>query len=77
MVLQLLFGMTMSSVAKCLQFSRRILVKILRKSEIAKFLFHLMISCKSTGESLGQDSSIEQCWCTKDGLKCQIENDPD
>ncbi len=36
MVLQLLFGMTMSPVAKYLQFARRILVKILKSNNLAK-----------------------------------------
>jgi hypothetical protein len=36
MVLQLIFGMTMSPVAKYLQFARRILVKILKANDLAK-----------------------------------------
>ena len=36
MVLQLLFGMTMSPVAHYLQFARRILVKIHKRDDLAK-----------------------------------------
>ena len=36
MVLQLIFGLTMTPVSKYLQFARRILVKILKANELAK-----------------------------------------
>ena len=36
MVLQLIFGMTMGPVSRYLQFARRIMVKILKRNDIAK-----------------------------------------
>jgi hypothetical protein len=36
MVLQLIFGMTMSPLSKYLQFARRIIIKILKKDPLAK-----------------------------------------
>ena len=36
MVLQLFFGITVSPLAKYLQFARRIIIKVLKKDELAK-----------------------------------------
>jgi len=78
MVLQLIFGLTMTPVGKYLQFARRILVKILKAHPMAKI-------------SIPDDDKIEEyrsmihsrhpvlhdVWGTMDGLKVRIEQAPD
>jgi hypothetical protein len=49
MVLQLLFGMTMSPVAKYLQFARRILVKIRKSNNLVKIMLPSHENWKSIG----------------------------
>jgi hypothetical protein len=74
MVLQLIFGLTLSPVAKYLQFARRILVKVLKATPLAQI-------CLPTQEKLEEyRSAIESChpvlsnvWSTMDGLKVRIE----
>ena len=75
MVLQLIFGLTMTPVSKYLQFVRRILVKILKANELAKI-------CLPTHEKLEEYRGMIQArhpvlhnvWGTMDGLKVLIED---
>jgi hypothetical protein len=77
MVLQLIFGMTMSPVLEYLQFARKIVIKVVRKKELAK------ISMLSCGKLEEYRDVIHQCHLalnnvsgTIDGLKCFIEQSP-
>ena len=75
MVLQLLVGMSMSPVAKYLQFVRRILVKILKTNNLAK----ITIPCPEKLEEYratiaSHHPSLDMVWSTMDRLKCCIEN---
>ena len=76
MALQLMFGMTMTPVGKCIQFARRILVRVLKTDDMAK------ISMPTVGmEKLEQyrgmiaerHPTLPDIWGTMDCLKKTIE----
>ena len=77
MVLQLIFGTTMTATAKYLQFARRILVKVLCNNEYGKIVmptadkleeYRLMIA--------NRHPALLDVWSTMDGLKVRIEQSP-
>jgi hypothetical protein len=77
MVLQLIFGSTMTPVSRYLQFAKRILLKILKASELSKI-------CVPTNEKLEEYRAmiqerhrvLDNVWGTMDGLKVRIEQAP-
>ena len=78
MVLQLVFGMTMTPIAKYLQFARRILVKALKGYHLAQIR---LPSAEKLEEYRGiiqqQHPVLDNVWGTMDGLKVRIEKAPD
>ena len=78
MVLQLIFGMTMSPVAKYLQFARRILVKILKANDLAKIQIPPPEKLEEyQAVIVARHPALDMVWGTMDGLKCRIEKAPD
>jgi hypothetical protein len=78
MVLQLLFGMTMSPVGKYLQFARRILVKILKNDDLAKIKVPSVQRLEEYRAMIAdRHPALDMVWGTMDGLKCRIEKAPD
>ena len=78
MVLQLLFGMTMSPVSKYQQFARRILVKILKAYTLAKIEMPSPDKLKEYRAMIAaRHPALDMVWGTMDGLKCRIEKAPD
>ena len=77
MVLQLLFGMTMSLVAKYLQFARRILVKILKHNNLAKMKLPLHEKLEEYRAIFAaRHPALDMVWGTMDGLKCRLRKLP-
>jgi len=70
MVLQLIFGLTMTPVSKYLQFARRILVKILKANELAKICLptHKILE-EYRGMIQARHPVLDNVWGTMDGLK--------
>jgi hypothetical protein len=73
MVLQLIFGTTMSPLSKYLQFARRIIINILKKDPLAKITlpahdklqeYRVTISCRHP--------AVQDVWGTMDGMKIRI-----
>jgi hypothetical protein len=78
MVLQLLFGMTMSPVSKYLQFARRILVKILKANPLARIKLPSVDKLEEYRTMIAdRHPALDMVWGTMDGLKCRIEKAPD
>jgi hypothetical protein len=78
MVLQLIFGMTMSPVAKYLQFACRILVKILKANDLAKIQIPPPEKLDEYRAVIAaRHPALDMVWGTMDGLKCRIEKAPD
>jgi hypothetical protein len=78
MVLQMLFGLTYTAVAKYIQFARRIVIKVLKQDPLAK------IAIPSHEKLEEYCALIDRChpalpdvWGTMDGLKIKIDEAPD
>ena len=78
MVLQMLFGLTYTAVAKYIQFAPRIVIKVLKQDPLAK------IAIPSHEKLEEYCVLIERChpalpdvWGTMDGLKVKIDEAPD
>jgi hypothetical protein len=77
MVLQLVFGMTMSPVSKYLQFARRILVKILKANVQARIKIPPPEKLEVYRAIIAdRHPALDMVWGTMDGLKCKIEKAP-
>ena len=78
MVLQLLFGMTYSSLSKYLQFARRIIIKLLKNDPLAKISLPDDNKLQEYREIISHRHPAQQdFWGTMDGLKVRIEQAPD
>jgi hypothetical protein len=78
MVLQLIFGLTMSPLSKYLQFARRIVIKILKKEPLAKICLPSNNKIFEYQETIhSRHPALLDVWGTMDGLKVRIEASPD
>jgi len=78
MVLQLIFGITMSPLAKYLQFARRIIIKILKKDELAKISLPSFEKLQEYRDTIARrHPALQNVWGTMDGIKVRIEEAPD
>jgi len=74
MVLQLIFGMTMSPTSKYLQFSRRIIVKILKKHHLFKLCLPSNGKLEEYRRTIEtRHPALNDVCRTMDGMKCCIE----
>ena len=78
MVLQMLFGLTYTAVAKYIQFACRIVIKVLKQDPLAKIAipshekleeYHVLIERRHP--------ALPDVWGTMDGLKIKIDAAPD
>jgi hypothetical protein len=78
MSLQLIFGLTMTPVAKYLQFARRILVVVLIDNEMAKITMPTRAKLEEYRRMIaGRHPALTDVWGTMDGLKIKIESAAD
>jgi hypothetical protein len=78
MVLQLIFGLTMTPVSKYLQFARRILVKVLKSSSLAKITLPSHDKMEEYRSAIAERHPVlNNVWSTMDGIKVRIEQAPD
>jgi hypothetical protein len=78
MSLQLIFGMTMTPVAKYLQFARRILVVVLIDNEMAKIAMPTHAKLEEYRRMIAaRHPALRDVWGTMDGLKVRIESAAD
>jgi hypothetical protein len=78
MVLQLIFGMTMTPLSKYLQFARRIVVKILKKDNLARIALPTNDKLEEYRQVIAsRHPALQDVWGTMDGLKILIEEAPD
>lgn len=74
MTLQLIFGMTMTPVAKYIQFARRILVSVLIDNDMAKITMPSHAKLEEYRRMIsGRHPALTDVWGTMDGLKVTIE----
>lgn len=74
MVLQLIFGMSNTSVSMYLRFGRRILVKILRRHPLAAVRVPTPEKIREYSEAIAtRHPNLENVWCTMDGLKLYLQ----
>ena len=77
MVLQLIFGTTMTPTCKYLQFARRILVKVLRNNEYAKIVMPSAHQLEEYRQMIAsRHPALVDVWSSMDGLKVRIEQAP-
>ena len=78
MVLQLIFGMTMTPLSKYLQFARRIVVNILKKDHLARIALPTNDKLEEYRQVIAsRHPALQDVWGTMDGLKVMIEEAPD
>ena len=78
MVLQLLFAMTFTAVAKYIQFTRRIVIKVLKQDPIAKIAMPSHEKLKEYHALIERHHPVlSDVWGTMDGLKIKIDEAPD
>jgi hypothetical protein len=78
MVLQMLFGLTYSAVAKYIQFARRIVIKVLKQDPLAKIAIPSHEKLEEYRELIARrHPALPDVWGTMDGLKIKIDAPPD
>lgn len=78
MVLQLIFGTTMTPTGKYLQFARRIIVKVLLNDQYAKIEMPSHEKLEEYRAAIqARHPALEDVWGTMDGLKLRIESASD
>ena len=78
MALQMLFGLTMSPLQKYLQFSKRILIKVLANNELAQIRMPCLDDIEKYRSMIARrHPNLPDVWGTMDGLKCRIEQPSD
>ncbi len=78
MVLQLLFGVTFTAVAKYIQFARRIVIDVLKKDEMAKIAIPSHDQLETYRALIERrHPALPDVWGTMDGLKIKIDAAPD
>jgi hypothetical protein len=78
MVLQLIFGLTMTPVGKYLQFARRILVKILKAHPMGRIQLPNAQKLEEYRSMIhSRHPLLDNVWGTMDGIKVRIEVAPD
>jgi hypothetical protein len=71
---QMTFGMTSTNIGLYLRFARRIIVKILRRHELAKIAIPTRQQLEEyRGAIAARHPALPDVWCTMDGLKLYLE----
>jgi len=74
MVLQMIFGMTMTNITMYLRFGRRIMVEVFRKDPLAQIRIPSRDAIKGYQEAIGErHPRLKDVWATMDGLKLYLQ----
>ena len=77
MVLQLIFGMTMTNLSVYLRFARRIIIKVLRNDPMAAIRLPSSDKIEVYKHAIQErHQRLENVWCTIDGLKLKLQQAP-
>ena len=77
MVLQLIFGMTMTNLSVYVRFARRIIIEVLRNDPVAAIRIPTDNEIESYKNAISEKHPrLENVWCTMDGLKLCLQQAP-
>ena len=74
MVLQIIFGMTASSVSMYLRFGRRILIEVLKAEPAAAIMIPSELKIQEYKDAIREKYPLlSDVWCCMDGLKLYLQ----
>ena len=77
MVLQIIFGMTMTNLSVYVRFARRIIISVLRNDPLAAISIPNNIEIEEYKDAINsRHPPLKEVWCTMDGLKLKLQSAP-